>query len=79
MKAKPEPDSLLYACRKLNIEASHSVFIGDHQRDILAGNSANMHSIAVGYGYTKNPEDIEKWHATYCAYKVEELNNLLFT
>lgn len=79
VKAKPEPDSLLYACQKLNIEPSHSVFIGDHQRDILASNSANMHSIAVGYGYTKNPEDIEQWQATYCAYKVEELNNLLFT
>ena len=51
---KPSPKPLLHVCKKLNIDYSNTVMIGDSKNDILAAKSANMESIAVSYGYNYN-------------------------
>ncbi len=56
-KSKPNPEPLLYACKKLNVSIGDSLMIGDSKNDILAANAANMDSIGVSYGYNYE-EDI---------------------
>ena len=55
---KPHPESLLLACRQIQVEPIKSVYVGDHERDIEAGRNAGMHTIAVRYGYIEQPETV---------------------
>lgn len=63
---KPAPDSLLLACEKAQCTPSEALYIGDHIRDIQCGNSAQMQTIAAGYGYIKQDDDYTRWPADYC-------------
>lgn len=49
--AKPHPEPLLEAARRLNIPAAQCWYIGDDLRDIQAGHAAGMTSIAAAWGY----------------------------
>ena len=42
-----------------------TVYIGDHQRDIAAGHSAGMLTIAASYGYLGEQEDVTAWGADH--------------
>ncbi|TVQ88608.1 MAG: HAD family hydrolase [Chromatiaceae bacterium] len=50
-RAKPHPDPLLHACQLLHLAPSDCWYIGDDQRDILAGRAAGMATLAALYGY----------------------------
>lgn len=45
---KPEPGMFLQAVKDFNINLSKSWFIGDDQRDVLAGRNANIKTIKIG-------------------------------
>jgi phosphoglycolate phosphatase len=62
---KPHPEPLYLACCILGADPQKSIYIGDHQRDIEAGQRAGMNTIAVSYGYIPATEDITLWEATY--------------
>ena len=74
---KPHPESLLLACRQIQVEPIKSVYIGDHERDIEAGRNAGMHTIAVRYGYIEQPETVDLWQADRIADTVSDLTKLL--
>lgn len=74
---KPDPEPMYLACQKLNVDPTKTVYVGDHVRDIQAGNNANMTTIAVGFGYIVAGENINDWQADYCANTVNDLNKLL--
>ena len=59
---KPNPAPLFEACRRLEIEASAAVYVGDDRRDVEAGHAAGMLTIAVRYGYL-NGGDPDTWGA----------------
>lgn len=50
-RRKPDPESLLYACRKLGVEPENTLFIGDSINDALAARAAGIRALAVPYGY----------------------------
>ena len=50
-KLKPDPAPLLAACRTINAAPEHCVYVGDDERDVVAGRAANMKTVAVEYGY----------------------------
>jgi len=54
---KPDAQPLLHVCKELEVSVQESVMVGDSKNDILAANAANIHSIAVNYGYNYG-EDI---------------------
>jgi len=60
---KPEPEPLLHACRILGADPEKTIYVGDDPRDIMAGKSAGMATVAAGYGYymPDNPPDF--WEA----------------
>jgi 2-phosphoglycolate phosphatase len=60
---KPHPEPLFLACRKMSISADNCCYIGDHERDIIAGKAANMYTIGCNYGYLNENEDSNAWQA----------------
>lgn len=51
-KGKPAPDQLYLVCKKLNVNPSECLFVGDSVYDILAAKNAKIDSLGVLTGYT---------------------------
>ena len=64
--AKPHPAPLLEAARRLGVEPQGCVYVGDDERDIMAGQAAGMATVAATYGYLGQKTDVSRWgaHAT---------------
>jgi phosphoglycolate phosphatase len=60
---KPDPEPLHLAAQVLGVDAVNCIYVGDHVRDIEAGQRARMTTIAARYGYIANPSAIEHWGA----------------
>ncbi|WOJ95250.1 HAD-IA family hydrolase [Congregibacter variabilis] len=76
--AKPHPESLEKGCRELRCEISEAVYLGDHLRDIQAGQRAGMFTIAAAYGYIETGDSAHNWGADLVAQRSEDLCGLLF-
>ena len=61
--SKPHPEPLLHAAREVGIAPRHCLYVGDDQRDIIAGQAAGMKTIATAYGYCGNGVPVETWGA----------------
>ena len=61
--AKPHPAPLLEAARRLGIAPSGCVYVGDDERDIVAGRAAGMGTVAATYGYLGQQTDVSQWRA----------------
>jgi N-acetyl-D-muramate 6-phosphate phosphatase len=75
--AKPHPEPLYEAARCLSIAPEQCIYVGDGERDIQAGKAANMHTIAVTYGYISHPNDAQTWQADRIAHTQNELREIL--
>lgn len=64
--AKPHPEPLFEAARRLDVQPSHCLYVGDDERDIVAGLAAGMSTVAATYGYLGQKADPFLWgaHAT---------------
>ncbi|MDH5178786.1 MAG: phosphoglycolate phosphatase [Gammaproteobacteria bacterium] len=60
---KPHPAPLLYACRQAGSAAAQCLYIGDAERDILAGRNAGMKTLIAMFGYLAATDEPEKWPA----------------
>jgi len=49
--AKPHPEPLLEAARRIGVAPAHCLYVGDDERDIVAGLAAGMGAVAATYGY----------------------------
>jgi 2-phosphoglycolate phosphatase len=58
---KPHPLPLLHAAALIGRAPGECVYAGDHERDIVAGRAAGMHTVAVRYGYLAPDEDPAAW------------------
>ena len=68
--AKPHPLPLLEAAQRMGVAPERCVYVGDDERDIVAGLAAGMGTVAVSYGYLGQRPDTGAWgaHATiHCA------------
>ncbi len=75
--SKPHPEAIYLGCQQLGSDPEQSVYIGDHQRDILAGKSAGCYSIAATYGYIEDGDDPEDWGADASAASSEALADMI--
>jgi phosphoglycolate phosphatase len=50
-KLKPDPAPLFAACHAIGVAPGHCAYVGDDERDIVAGRAAGMKTVAVEYGY----------------------------
>ena len=62
---KPHPESMFIAAEALKVELKNSVYVGDHERDIAAGNAAKMITVAAEYGYIDGNSKLTDWNASH--------------
>lgn len=61
--SKPHPAPLLEAARRIGLSPAECVYVGDDERDIIAGQAAGMRAIAATYGYMGAKADVATWGA----------------
>ena len=75
--SKPHPAPLLEAARQLGIEPWRCLYVGDDERDIVAGRAAGMATVAATYGYLGSAGSTIEWNANATISQPKELLNLL--
>ena len=75
--AKPHPAPLLEAARQLNILPERCLYVGDDERDIVAGRAAGMPTVAAAYGYLGAAGETDGWNAHATIRSAGELLNFL--
>ena len=63
-KAKPHPDPLLEGARRIGVDPSRCLYVGDDRRDVEAGIAAGMTPVVALYGYLHGA-DPHDWGATW--------------
>lgn len=76
--AKPHPEPLFEACRRLGLESKDCWYVGDDLRDIQAGQAAGMPTIAAGWGYCGQSAPLA-WNADCIAQDPAEIAEFLPT
>jgi phosphoglycolate phosphatase len=61
--AKPHPAPLLEAARQIGIAPERCLYVGDDERDIIAGRAAAMPTVAAAYGYLGAMASTDHWKA----------------
>ena len=61
--SKPHPEPLFEAARRLRLDPKHCLYVGDDERDIVAGRAAGMGTVAATYGYLGNGTQAAQWGA----------------
>jgi N-acetyl-D-muramate 6-phosphate phosphatase len=62
--AKPHPAPLLHAALQLGVAPARCVYVGDAERDVIAGIAAGMRTIVARYGYIEPEDAPEDWPAS---------------
>jgi 2-phosphoglycolate phosphatase len=60
---KPHPRPLLEAARRIGIDSRQCIYVGDDERDIVAGKAAQMKTLVAAYGYIEDADAIDSWNA----------------
>lgn len=60
-KRKPDPDPIWHAARESGVDAAACLYVGDAERDIIAGNAAGMRTLAVEWGYFPAGTRLSDW------------------
>ncbi len=60
---KPHPLPLLVAAQRMGFAAPACTYVGDDERDIVAGRAAGMATVAALWGYRPPGDDPHAWHA----------------
>ena len=71
--AKPHPEPLLAAALALKVAPSDCVYVGDAERDIIAGRAAGMKTLIASYGYLGVDHTPEHWAADGVIHALPEL------
>jgi 2-phosphoglycolate phosphatase len=61
--AKPHPEPLFEAARRMGVAPEHCLYVGDDERDIVAGRAAGMGTVAATYGYLGQKAEPAQWGA----------------
>lgn len=70
---KPHPLPLLHAAACSGVAAERCVYVGDAERDIVAGRAAGMQTVVAAYGYVGVDDVPANWNAHGIVQRPEEL------
>ncbi len=62
-RAKPDPLPLLHACALLDVAPERCLYVGDAERDVVAGQRAGMTTVIARYGYIGAQDTPDAWGA----------------
>ena len=74
---KPDPDPLLEALRRLDVEPPDAAYVGDSPFDIRAAKAGGLFSVAVGWGGIHPDERLAREEPDALVHTAEELHGLL--
>jgi phosphoglycolate phosphatase len=60
---KPHAAPMLLACELTHSKPADSLYVGDAERDVIAGRAAGMHTLVALYGYIDQEESPAQWQA----------------
>jgi N-acetyl-D-muramate 6-phosphate phosphatase len=60
---KPSPATLLMACAQIGVNPKNCIYVGDAERDIIAGKAAGMQTVVALFGYIDVNDRPEEWGA----------------
>jgi N-acetyl-D-muramate 6-phosphate phosphatase len=63
--AKPDPEGIFFAAKELNLNPAEVLYVGDHERDVVAGKRAGSPTAVVTFGYFDEHSDIHSWDANF--------------
>jgi len=75
--AKPHPEPLFEAARRMQLPPEHCWYVGDDERDIVAGKAAGMTTVAAHYGYLGSQAEVLNWGADHIIHSPMALAELL--
>lgn len=75
--AKPHPAPLLEAAARLGVAPSQCVYVGDDERDMVAGHAAGMCTVAAAYGYLGADAEVSAWRCHAAIKSPGELLNFI--
>lgn len=76
-RAKPHPDPLLLAAERMAVDPAQCVYVGDDERDIVAGRAAGMVTVAAAYGYCGTDSLPQDWAADFLIERADGLIELI--
>lgn len=74
---KPSPEMLIKASDLLNIKTENIIYIGDDERDIIAGRSAGMKTAVANFGFIHDDINLITWNSDYILNTPGELLKIL--
>lgn len=60
-KRKPDPEPIWHAATESGVDARACLYVGDAERDIVAGRAAGMRTLAVTWGYFPPDTHLPDW------------------
>ncbi len=60
---KPSPLTLLMACEQISVKPENCIYVGDAERDIIAGKAAGMQTVVALFGYIDVSDKPAEWGA----------------
>ena len=74
---KPAPDSLIHAMCLLEEEPNSIIYVGDDERDIIAGKAAGVRTVAADFGFILDSTEINTWNADNIIMQPKELIEII--
>ena len=71
---KPSPATLLLACESIAVKPQNCMYVGDAERDIIAGKAAGMQTVVALFGYIDVTDKPAEWGADVM---IQQPNDLL--
>ncbi len=62
-RRKPDPLPLVVAAERIGVDCANCVYVGDDERDIVAGRAADMKTLVAAWGYIEPGVEVEAWRA----------------
>ena len=64
-RSKPHPEPILHACALLGAEPARTLYVGDAERDLVAGRAAGNITVCALFGYIQPQDQPEQWPADH--------------
>ena len=64
-ESKPSVKPMFHACKQIQTEPQHTLYVGDAERDIQAGRNVGMKTVLAEWGYIAPEDRTETWQPDY--------------
>lgn len=74
---KPSPKTLYLACDAMQINPKNCIYVGDAERDVIAGLAAGMETVVALFGYIAETDQPKAWGAHHLIEHPEALMHII--